>query len=115
MAHGKLMFENPNTGETKVAPVGFSWTTLFWGVFPALFRLDWKNFAIQVGVHITIGLVSAGTLNILPLVVFSLIYNRMHIKDLVESGWVINRYEGSKTLQAAASDVNLDLARFMKT
>jgi hypothetical protein len=115
MAHGKLFFENSITGEQKVAPVGFSWTTFFFGVFPALVRLDWKNFAIQLGVHIGIALLTAGTLNLFVSIAFSFIYNKMYVKDLVESNWQILRYDGSKSLDAAKVDTGLDLSRFMKS
>jgi hypothetical protein len=40
--------ENPNTGIIKKAPVGISYTTLFFGGFPALFRGDLMWFLIQV-------------------------------------------------------------------
>jgi len=38
MAFTSIMFENPNTGVIKGAPVGFSWMTFFFVLFPALFR-----------------------------------------------------------------------------
>lgn len=31
MAHSKIYFENPNTGQFKEEPVGFSWTVFFFG------------------------------------------------------------------------------------
>lgn len=40
---GKCMFVNllnQQTGKTKKAKVGFSWTTFFFGFFPAVFRED---------------------------------------------------------------------------
>jgi hypothetical protein len=38
MEFAKITFSNPHTGSIKIAPVGFSWTTLFFGPFPAFMR-----------------------------------------------------------------------------
>lgn len=79
MAFTSIMFENPHTGAIKEAPVGFSWTTFFFGFFPALFRGDWKWAVIQL----LIALVTAG----LSGLVFMFIYNKLYIKELIGSGY----------------------------
>lgn len=79
MAYTTIHFKHPITTEMKQAPVGFSWTTFFFGIFPALFRSDWKWAAIQLlCVFFTWGLSS---------IVFCFIYNSLHIKDLVNKGF----------------------------
>lgn len=79
MAFTTIMFENTNTGSIKEAPVGFSWTTLFFGFFPALFRGDWKWALL-------IFLITVITLGIGGLI-FPFIYNKYYIKDLQASGY----------------------------
>jgi len=79
MAYTTITFENPHTGEIKQAPVGFSWTVLFFGFFPPLFRGDWKWAVIMfILAMITFGLSG---------LVFMFIYNKLYIKDLIGSGF----------------------------
>jgi hypothetical protein len=75
MAFDLLALKNPTTGEIKMAPVGYSWTVLFFSCFPPLFRSDWKHFAIIL-------VLNAFTFGFAGLV-FSFIYNKMYIKDLI--------------------------------
>jgi hypothetical protein len=79
MAYLLITFENPNTGSIKEAPVGFSWTIFFFGVFPSIFRGDWRWAAIQMVCAIF-------TMN-LSSVIFMFIYNKLYIKDLIRAGY----------------------------
>jgi len=81
MASSKITFTNPNNGNTKEAPVGFSWTTLFFAGIPALMRG-----------HIGMGAVII-ILGILTLwwsdIVFAFIYNKQYIKHLISEGYKV--------------------------
>lgn len=67
------------TGVVKQAPVGFSWTTLFFGGFPALLRGDVKWFLL--GWLISLATVGFG------LIIMAFIYNKIYVKDLMEKGY----------------------------
>ncbi len=101
MAFDKLRLKNPNTGEIKEAPVGFSWTALFFGFFPALFRGDWKWAAIMFAV----AFVTFGVSNI----VFAFIYNKLHIQDLLFSKGFKVTGSQSGNLQNISNKLGLEL------
>src|SRR5213595_952735 len=86
MAYNVVYLENPRTGHLKEAPVGYSWTTLLFGGFPALFRGDWKWFLIITLLNIATWCVAG--------IVFSFFYNKMYLKDLIGSGF---KAKGVKT------------------
>jgi hypothetical protein len=79
MAYTEIQFKKENTGEMKKAPVGFSWTTAFFGIFPALFRGDFKWGLIMA----LIAIITFG----LSHFVFMFIYNKLYIKKLIEDGY----------------------------
>lgn len=79
MAFTTILFKNPNTGQMKQAPVGFSWTVLFFGFFPPMIRGDWKWVIIMI-------LAAVFTLGVSGLV-FIFIYNKLYIKDLIGNGF----------------------------
>ena len=78
-------FVNKNTNQMRQGYMGFSWTTFFWGPFPAAFRSDWKWFMIIL----LLSIISFGFSNL----VFCFIYNKQHIKTLIQEGF---RPEGSE-------------------
>jgi hypothetical protein len=74
-------------GLTKEVKVGFSWTTFFFGFFPALFRGDLKWAAIMFIISAVIGGFTAGIGAFVSGIVFSFVYNKIYIKELIEKGY----------------------------
>ena len=79
MAYATLILENPNTLRRKEAPIGFSWTVFFFGCFPPLLRSDWKWAIIMF----LLAIVTYGFSGLL----FSFIYNKLYLGDLIRSGF----------------------------
>lgn len=70
-----------NGVEIKKVPLGFSWTTFFFGGWPAIFRQDWlMGIVILVLTMCTWGI--AG-------IVFAFIYNNIYAKSLFSKGYAI--------------------------
>tara|TARA_B110000483_G_scaffold141962_1_gene169663 strand:+ start:717 stop:1013 length:297 start_codon:yes stop_codon:yes gene_type:complete len=87
------------SGLIKEAPVGFSWTTLFFGFFPAVFRGDVKWAILMIIAAIfTLGISG---------VVFSFIYNKLYITAMIEGGYKIKNYSGNKALIEAKLSMKL--------
>ncbi|MGZ0707491.1 hypothetical protein ACWPKO_04045 [Coraliomargarita sp. W4R53] len=88
----QLILEHPNSGIIKKAPMGYSWTTLFFPTLPALFRGDFKGFFIQFMLD--------GFL-IIPIFIFPSIYNKQYIVRLLGQGFKVK----------SVSDGDLDSVR----
>jgi hypothetical protein len=78
---GRLHLKNPHNGKLREAPIGFSWTTFFFGPLPALFRGHWWGaFAIFVLAVVTSGLAS---------LVFAFYYNKWYVSFLIKEGFKV--------------------------
>ena len=90
MANDNIHFKNPNTGEMRKAPTGYSWTVLFFGFIPPLFRSDWKGagliFTLNIVVFIFLGdfAPDPAVASVWVGIVFSFFYNKLYIKGLVK-------------------------------
>jgi hypothetical protein len=91
-----------NGVEVKNAPVGFSWTTFFWGPFPALMRGDFKWGAILF----VLAMFTSGVSS----VVAAFVYNKFYIKDMLAKGYKVNSMppnETDDTLKAYLGTVDI--------
>ncbi|MFH1541102.1 MAG: hypothetical protein ABID79_04520 [Elusimicrobiota bacterium] len=102
MAYTKVVFENPNTGHIKKAPVGFSWTVSFFVFFPPFFRGDWKWGIVML----LLALITSG----LSSLVFMFIYNKLYIKDLIGSGFKAKSVE-SGNLDEISQKLRINIPR----
>lgn len=93
------IFLQNNAGVTKNVKVGFSWTTLFFGFFPALFRGDLKWAAIMLLISLALGSFSVGFGAWITGIVFSFVYNKIYIKELLEKGYYPSNAESKAVLE----------------
>lgn len=104
MAHSHIVFKNPAYGSVKRAPVGFSWTTAFFGAFPALLRSDFKWFGIQFAIAIALGVFTVGIGAIISAIFFGFIYNKLYIQELVNKGYLVEKVESNLTLEQLSAE-----------
>ena len=86
----EIILKHPQTGIVKTGLYGFSWTTFFFGGFPALFRGD-----IVVGACVLVA--SVLTLGIASLI-WAFIYNKRYTLGLIEKGYVLSGSDGENAL-----------------
>lgn len=92
MAH-IVMMRNPKTGIVKPGFYGFSWTTFFWGGFPALFRGDF----IMGLVFIVLQILTWG----LSGVILAFFYNKQYTHKLLEQGYEFADSDGINSMARA--------------
>lgn len=109
MAHSHIVFKNPTYGTVKRAPVGFSWTTVCFGFWPALLRGDFKWFGIQLGIGLTVAIFTLGFGVPVAFIVFGFIYNKLYIKELVKSGYCVEKLESERTLDQLSAEIETAL------
>ncbi|WP_099974587.1 hypothetical protein [Lactobacillus terrae] len=81
---------NNETGDMIDVNLGFSWTTLFFAFFPAIFRKDWKWAGIIFGIYFVANILTLGVAwvgGIITAVVFAFLYNGLYVKNLLQKGY----------------------------
>jgi len=69
------------SGVIKQAPQGFSWTTLFFGIFPALLRGDIKWALVMF----IVAVLTCG----LSWLIFPFVYNGLYLNELLHKGYEV--------------------------
>ena len=98
-----ITLEHPVSGIQKTAPLGFSWTTLFFGPFPALLRGDVRNaFIIFLLCYVGLGGI-----------IYAFIYNKAYLKRLLSKGYKITRVDSSSSIEELGSKLGINLTRLV--
>ncbi|WP_395318586.1 hypothetical protein [Fructilactobacillus frigidiflavus] len=84
----KISLVNPTTNQIKRAKIGFSWTTFFFGFWPALFRGNWLWFLVMLVAETLFGLKTYAFGSLIVGIIFAFIYNKLYINGLLNNGWV---------------------------
>lgn len=85
-----IKLKHKQTGMIKKGFYGFSWTTLFFGAFPALFRQDFITF---IGAFVVMVIVSVPTFGIgagICMIIWAFMYNKYYTRRLLERGYTFD-------------------------
>lgn len=74
-----IKMRNPKTGVTKNGFIGFSWTTFFWGGFPAMFRGDFVLGLVLIILNFILFWI--------PGIIAAFIYNKHYTTKLLDAGY----------------------------
>lgn len=101
MAFSTLNLKHPKYDVIKKAPVGFSWTVLFFGFFPPIVRGD-----ISWGMIMLVAWIFTGTLSSF---VFMFIYNKIYVKSLLDDGY--SSFDSDEVLASIEARLNMQIPR----
>ncbi len=104
---------NNSTGISKTGFHGFSWTTFFFGPFPALFRADYLTFIGYFAIAVIISAVTAGVGWFLMCIVWAFIYNGFYTKKLLEKGYTFN--DAPEKVNSAIAQLKLDASKYRQS
>ena len=96
----KVNMKHKETGLFKTGFVGFSWTTFFFGAFPALFRGDFLTFIGLFVILVIVGAFTAGIGGWVAVIIWSFMYNKYYTTKLIEKGYA---FSDSEEMNASAA------------
>lgn len=102
----RIAMKHRESGLMKDGFYGFSWTTFFFGAFPALFRGDFLTF---IGVFVVIAIIAVVTIGIgawPAMIVWAFMYNKYYTRKLIEKGYAFAGSDGDNAMAAAALGIS---------
>lgn len=103
----RITMRHKDSGIMKEGFYGFSWTTLFFGMFPALFRGDFLTFIGGFVVLVIIAFLTFGFGALVCSFIWAFMYNKYYTRRLLERGYVLAGSEGDNQMAAAALGVSV--------
>lgn len=85
-----VTLKHRDNGLTKIGYYGFSWTTLFFGTFPALFRGDFITFIGGFVILMIIAFITFGIGAFVAMIVWAFLYNKFYTRKLIEQGYQLH-------------------------
>lgn len=89
-----VMLKHRDSGIIKRGFYGFSWTTLFFGFWPALFRADFLTFIGGFVVLVLVGIFTLGLGSVIAMIVWAFFYNKFYTRKLLEKGYTFADSDG---------------------
>ncbi|MGL5949436.1 MAG: hypothetical protein ACRCYV_10515 [Aeromonas sp.] len=83
----EIKLEHPETGEVITGLYGFSWTTLIFGAFPALFRKDFVTFIGFLVILILLSLLTVGFGTLVAMIAWAFMYNKYYTVNKIKQGY----------------------------
>ena len=97
-----VQLKHSDTGLIKEGYFGFSWTTLFFGFLPALFRGDFITFLGGFTISLILGFATFGIGFLVVNIAWAFMYNKYFSRKLLERGYALN---GTEALNRQAAQV----------
>ena len=101
----KVVMINEKNGRVKNSPAGFSWTTLVFGMWPALLRKDFLGALVILIISAVTG--SYPVLYVVASVLVSIFYNYTYISRKINKGYELPTDSSKELLEKHGYDVNV--------
>lgn len=103
----RIALRHKDTGIIKNGFYGFSWTTLFFGFFPALFRGDFITFIGGFVISVIIAMMTMGIGAFFISLIWAFMYNKYYTSRLLERGYVLAGSDADNAMAASALGIVL--------